>query len=90
MIFSHPSRKKPNDDELGANTRAEILKIIETLKNHEPHNEDGLPPELYKKCPEVTAEQIHGILQDAWKMNFFPKDWITSIILPFYKKGDKT
>ena len=75
---------------MGAPTRAKILKTIITLKNHKSSGEDGLSPELYKKCPKVTAEQIHGILQDAWKTNSFPKDWRTSIILPFYKKGDKT
>ena len=57
--------KKPYDVELGRPTRAEILKTIKTLKKHKSLGEDGLPPELYKKCPEVTAEQIHGILQDV-------------------------
>ena len=82
--------KEPYDVELDTPTRAEILKAIKTLKNHKAPGEDGLPPEVYKQCPEVTAEQLHGILEEVWRTNSFPKDWKTSVILPFYKKGDKT
>jgi len=56
--------KTPYDFELGRFTRAEILKTIKILKKHKFLGGDSLPPELYKKCPEVKAEQIHGIFQD--------------------------
>ena len=57
--------KEPYDIELDTPTRAEILKAIKTLKNHKAPGEDGLPPELYKQCPEITAEQLHGILEEV-------------------------
>ncbi|XP_065583878.1 uncharacterized protein LOC136042877 [Artemia franciscana] len=82
--------KEPYDIELDTPTTAEILKAIKTLKSHQAPGEDGLPPELYKQCPEVTVEQLHGILEEVWRTNTFLKDWKTSVILPFYKKGDKT
>ncbi|XP_065584586.1 uncharacterized protein LOC136043608 [Artemia franciscana] len=66
--------KEPYYIELDTPTRAEILKAIKTLKNHKAPGEDGLPPELYKQCPEVTAEQLHGILDEVWRTNTFPKD----------------
>ena len=70
-------------------TRAEILKTIKTLKNYKAPGDDGLPPELYKQFSEVTTEQLLGILEEVWR-TFVPKDWKTSVILPFYKEGDKT
>ncbi|KAK2711921.1 hypothetical protein QYM36_012893 [Artemia franciscana] len=49
-------QRVPYDIELDTPTRAEILKAIKTLRNHKAPGEDGLPPELYKQCPEVTAD----------------------------------
>ena len=51
--YSPICREKPYDVWI---ERSEILKTIKILKNHKSSGEDGLPPGLYKKCPEVTAE----------------------------------
>ena len=66
MMPSSPSvPKEPYNIELDTPTRTKIPKAIKTLKNHKAPGEDSLPPELYKQCPEITAEQFHGILEEV-------------------------
>ena len=47
-------------------------------------------PRNIQQCPEIKAEQLHGIIGEIRRTDTFPKDWEISVILPFYKEADKT
>ncbi|KAK2727253.1 hypothetical protein QYM36_007931 [Artemia franciscana] len=74
---------------LATPTKAEILKVIKALKDKKPQAKMVSTPEIYKQCLEITMKQLHGIFEEVWRTNTFPKDYKTSVILPFYKKTDK-
>jgi hypothetical protein len=60
---------------------------IEKLKSHKLHQ---FPEEVIKaRCRKIHYE-IHKLTTSILNKGELPEEWKDSIILPFYKKGDKT
>ena len=68
----------------------EVSKAIRNLKSHKAGGEDDLPPELLKHGGEVFLSAITCLITKIWKAECIPTNWRTAILLPFFKKGDKT
>ena len=51
---------------------------------------DGIPAELIKSGGEKLIEKIHRLLSITWVKEALPNEWKESIVVPIYKKGDKT
>jgi hypothetical protein len=43
---------------------------------------------LFKQ--EILRSKIHKLIHSVWNKEKLPDQWKESIIVPFYKKGDKT
>jgi len=80
--------KKPYNVKLATPTRLEILKAINALKNNKAPGQDDLSSKIYKQYPQITSEQLHGILEELGRTTTFPRDWKTSVTLPICKKAD--
>lgn len=68
----------------------EVDSAIQKLKTGKSPGEDGIPPEILKCCSGILAPWILRILLLVWEHEVIPQDWSDAIILPFYKKLDKT
>ena len=63
---------------------------IEKLKSHKSTGIDRITAELIKtECKKIHCE-IHKLFISIWNKEELPKEWKESIIVPIYKKGDKT
>ncbi|PSN48471.1 hypothetical protein C0J52_11717 [Blattella germanica] len=69
---------------------AEVEMAMEKLKIYKASGIDGIPAELIKSGGEKLREKIHRLLSLIWKQEALPNEWKESIIIPIYKKGDKT
>ena len=63
---------------------------FEKLKSHESPDICQISAELTKAWGTTIRYQIHKLIVSVWKKKEFPEEWKESIIVPIYKKGDKT
>jgi len=60
------------------------------LKSHKPPGIDQTPAELIKAGGKTICCEIHKLIISIWNKEELPEEWKESIIVPIYKKGDKT
>jgi hypothetical protein len=63
---------------------------IGKLKSYKCLGIDQIPAELIKAGGETLYSEIHRLTCSIWNKEKLPQQWQESIILPIYKKGDKT
>ena len=68
----------------------EVELAIEKLKNCKSPGIDQIPAELIKAGGRTIFCEIHKLIISIWNEEELPDEWKESIILPIYKKGDKT
>jgi hypothetical protein len=44
---------------------------------------------IYKAADGIVAAQLRPLFDQIWTEKNIPKEWKVSILLPFFKKGDK-
>jgi hypothetical protein len=68
----------------------EVEMAIEKLKSHKSPGIDQIPAELIKAGGWVIRSEIHKIIISIWNKEELPEEWKESVIVPVYKKGNKT
>jgi len=63
---------------------------IEKIKSHKSPGIDQIPAELIKADGRTIHYEIHKLTITVWNKEKLPEEWKGSIIVPIYKKGDKT
>ena len=63
---------------------------IEELKSHKSTDTDEIPAGLIKAGGRTIFFEIHKLIISIWSKEELPEEWKELIILPIYKKGDKT
>jgi hypothetical protein len=63
---------------------------IEKLKSHKPPGIDQIPAELIKAGGGTISCANHKLIISVWNKEKLPEEWKESIIVPIYKKRDKT
>jgi hypothetical protein len=63
---------------------------IGKLKSYKSPGTDQIPAELIKAGGETLYSEIHRLICCIWNKEELPQQWKESIIIPIYKKGDKT
>ena len=59
-------------------------------KKHQLPGTDQIPVELIKSGGRTFRSDIHKLISSIQNMGEMPQEWKKSIIIPIYKKGDKT
>src|SRR5215475_5791408 len=68
----------------------EVELAIEKLKSHNSPGIDQIPAALIKAGGRTLRCAIHELIISIWNKEELPEEWKESIIVPIYKKGDKT
>jgi len=63
---------------------------IENLKSHKSPGVDQIPAELIKAGGRTICYEIHKLIISILNKEKLPSKWKKLIIVPVYKKGDKT
>jgi hypothetical protein len=69
---------------------SEVEMSIEKLKRHKSPGTDQISAQLIKAENRTIRSEIHKLINSIWKKEELPEQWKESIIVPIYKKGDKT
>jgi len=65
------------------------LAIIK-LKSHKSLGINQIPAELIKAGGKTIRSEIHKLIISIWNKEELPEEWKESIMVPVYKKGNKT
>jgi hypothetical protein len=60
------------------------------LKRYKSPGSDQIPAELIQAGGEILRSKIHKLINYIWNKEELPDQWKEFIIVPVYKKGDKT
>jgi hypothetical protein len=60
------------------------------LKSYKSPGTDNIPAEVIKAGGGTLYSDTHRLICCIWNKEELPQQWKESIILPIYKKGDKT
>jgi len=63
---------------------------IEKLKRHKSPYIDPVPAKCIKAGSSKIPSEVHKLTNSIGNKEEFPEDWKESIIVPAYKKGDRT
>jgi hypothetical protein len=68
---------------------AEVEVAIGKLKSYKSLGTDQIPAKLIKAGGKTYSE-IHRLICSIWNKEELPQQWKESIIVPIFRKGDKT
>ena len=68
----------------------EVELAIEKLKNHKSPGIDQTPAELFKAGGSRVQREVYKLIISILNQESMPEEWKEWIIVPIYKKGDKT
>jgi hypothetical protein len=68
----------------------EVEIAIGKLKSYKSPGTDNIAAELIKAGGESLYSEIHRLVSCIWNKEELPQQWKESVIVPTYKKGDKT
>ncbi|XP_063913214.1 uncharacterized protein LOC135129875 [Zophobas morio] len=71
-------------------TEDEIERQIERLKKGKTRGGDGIQNQVWMFGTEVVKERIWEVVDGVWKGKGFPRQWREGIIIPLFKKGQKS
>ena len=63
---------------------------IENLKSHKSPGIDQIATEFIEAGGRTICYEIHNLIISIWNKEELPEEWQELIILPMYKKGNKT
>jgi hypothetical protein len=66
------------------------VEIVVKMKRYKSSGTDQIPAKLIKAGDEALRIEIHTFVRSVWNKEELPQQWKESIIVPIYKKGDKT
>jgi hypothetical protein len=63
--------------------------MIGKLKNNKAPGEDSITGELITGGGRMLCRKMHKLMESVWKEEYRPEEWITAIICPIHKMGNK-
>ncbi|KAJ4441755.1 hypothetical protein ANN_11613 [Periplaneta americana] len=69
---------------------SEVEIAIENLKKYNSPGIDQIPAELIQEGGSALYIEIYELVLAIWEKEIVPEQWKESIIVPIFKKGDKT
>ena len=87
-----PEELAQNDCEFSSlsTTPKEVFYVLSHLKEKKAAGSDGVPPRLLKYCADGIATSLAHLFNRSFADGCFPSDWKAALVVPVFKKGDKT
>ena len=65
----------------GYSTKSEIREVLKSLKNGKAAGSDNIPAEAIKAGGDISVNVLRDFLNEIWKMEELPEDWITGLLI---------
>jgi hypothetical protein len=83
------SKQQPDMDRIIVNRRG-VQNLLEKLNPHKAPGPDGVSPFILRAAAEEIAPILTDIYQKSLDTGVVPIDWKEAVIVPAYKKGDRS
>ena len=71
-------------------SEVDVERAIRRLKNGKAAGCDEINAEMLKAGGGVLVKWIHRVICLIWREEVIPNDWHKAVVVPFFKKGDKS
>ncbi|XP_058127717.1 uncharacterized protein LOC131291223 [Anopheles ziemanni] len=78
-----------HDDDYPVPSLYEVVQVMRKLKSNRAAGDDQLSGELFQHGGESLARVLHLVIGKVWEMEELPQDWMTGVVVPVFKKGDR-
>jgi hypothetical protein len=68
----------------------EVENEIKKLRRNKSPGIDNIPAELIKAGDDISAKLMHALCNKIYEQHSCPTEWSKAVIVPIYKKDDKT
>jgi hypothetical protein len=68
----------------------EVEVAVGKFRSYKCLGTDQIPAELIRAWSEILCSVKHKLIYSIWNKEELPQQWKESVIVPIYKKGDKT
>ena len=68
----------------------EVLRAIRSLRPGKAPGRDDLPGEMLREGGVCAQTALHDIITTVWTTGRVPQDWKDALVVPLFKKGDRT
>ncbi|KAK3526552.1 hypothetical protein QTP70_030692 [Hemibagrus guttatus] len=70
-------------------TQAEVTEVVQQLLGGKAPGIDEICPEYLKSLDVVGLSWLARLCNIAWRSGTVPLDWVTGVVIPLFKKGDR-
>ena len=84
------SNSETDEREMDEPSLEEVWEAVRKLKNNKAAGVDEIPSELIRYGGEDLIRRIHKLICAIWNKQVLPEEWKEAIIVPIFKKGDKS
>ncbi|KAK3566558.1 hypothetical protein QTP86_000624 [Hemibagrus guttatus] len=70
-------------------TQAEVTEVVQQLLGDKAPGVDEIHPEYLKSLDVVGLSWLTRLCNIAWRSGTVPLDWVTGVMVPLFKKGDR-
>ncbi|KAK3556571.1 hypothetical protein QTP70_010766 [Hemibagrus guttatus] len=70
-------------------TQAEVTEVVQQLLGGKAPGVDEIRPEYLKSLDVVGLSWLTCLCNIAWRLGTVPLDWVTGVVIPLFKKGDR-
>ncbi|KAK3573223.1 hypothetical protein QTP86_015134 [Hemibagrus guttatus] len=70
-------------------TQAEVTEVVQQLLGGKAPGVDEIRPEYLKSLDVVGLSWLTHLCNIAWRSGTVPLDWVTRVVVPLFKKGDR-
>ncbi|KAK3540202.1 hypothetical protein QTP70_028393 [Hemibagrus guttatus] len=70
-------------------TQAEVTEVVQQLLSGKAPGVDEIHPEYLKSLDVVGLSWLTRLCNIAWRSGTVPLDWVTGVVVPLFKKGDR-
>ncbi|XP_061429967.1 uncharacterized protein LOC133356450 [Lethenteron reissneri] len=68
----------------------EVLRAIRSLRPGKAPGRDDLPSEMLREGGVCAQTALYDIITTVWTTGRVPQDWKDALVVPLFKKGDRT
>ncbi|KAK3544536.1 hypothetical protein QTP86_015589 [Hemibagrus guttatus] len=87
-----PSEEEPEAEDSEVDsfiTQAEVTEVVQQLLGGKAPGVDEIRPEYLKSLDVVGLSWLTHLCSIAWQSGTVPLDWVTGVVVPLFKKGDR-